>query len=322
MTNNVTDIWAVIKNPTSGFRSKNKDWQTIVARMKDYGIEYILYETEFAGHAIELTRKILDEGYRRLLVVGGDGTLNEVVNGIMTSQICNSIDVTLALLPHGTGNDWGRYWGMKRGETDIAKIINNGRIVVVDICMLSFGANGKSYSRYFINGIGFGLDAKVCLITNKLKDIFGGHHWLYTFALLFSVFTHKVRKCTISDCNGKTEKMFLFSASIGNACYSGGGLKQTDGIPTDGLLFGTFIKRLTFTNIVKGFSALFSGKLWEAPFCEVFITDKLHIETERSLLMETDGVMVDAREITRQTGKEINEYDIKLMPSRIRMLIP
>lgn len=314
--------WAVIKNPTSGFRFMNKSWVKTADRMRDDGIEFELFLTEYAGHAIELTRKLLNDGYRRLLVVGGDGTLNEVVNGIMTSTACESTEVILALLPHGTGNDWGRYWGMRRGKTNVSRIIKEGRVVTVDVGLLVFqGAKGM-YSRYFINGLGFGLDAKVCYYTNLMKDKVGGHHWLYTVALLLSIFTHKIRQCTISDSKGKRVDVPLFTAAIGNACYSGGGLKQTDGNPTDGVMFATITGNLTFLNIFAGLKALFAKRLWEAPFCTPFITERLHVETGRSMLFELDGVMVDAREITRQTGKEITEYDIEMKPRKIRMLVP
>ncbi|MCQ2344560.1 MAG: hypothetical protein MJ002_06535 [Paludibacteraceae bacterium] len=322
MNEPLTNDWAVIKNPTSGFRSMKKDLLATNENMRKAGIGFSVNETRFAGHAIELTKELLGKGYRRLIVVGGDGTLNEVVNGIMTSPTCESSSVTLALLPHGTGNDWGRYWGMRRGKTDLVKIIQEGKCVKVDVGRLSFEGEWGKRSRYFINGLGFGLDAKVCFFTNKLKDIFGGHHWLYTLALVLSIFTHKIRKCTISDCKGKEMELPLFSASVGNSCYSGGGLKQTDGDPTDGLMFATVIKRLTFVNIFRGLSALFAHRLWEASFSEAFITDKLKIRTTRSLLFELDGVMVDAREETRQTGKEITEYEIEMLPAKINMLVP
>ena len=100
--------WFVIVNPNAGKRKGEKDWLEIAAQLTAAGIEYASVFTEHRGHAVVLTRKYVENGYRNIIVVGGDGTLNEVVNGIFTQAHVPCEKITLAIIPVGAGNDWCR----------------------------------------------------------------------------------------------------------------------------------------------------------------------------------------------------------------------
>ncbi|MCX6272810.1 MAG: acylglycerol kinase family protein, partial [Bacteroidetes bacterium] len=108
----VSSDWLTIVNPNAGLKKAARDWKNISYLLKRNDIRYFSVFTERRLHAITLTRELLKKGYRKILVVGGDGTLNEVVNGIFTQNDVNPRDLTLAMIPVGTGNDWCRMYNI------------------------------------------------------------------------------------------------------------------------------------------------------------------------------------------------------------------
>lgn len=315
-----TERWAMIINPTAGKLRNHKKWNEIFRKLSRAEISYSKYYTDYEGHAVVLARHLVEtRGFRHIVVAGGDGTLHEVVNGIMSSDIPDKREITLALMPYGTGNDWGRYWGIYRGKTDIVKILYNRKTVRFDVGTLSYvKSDGEKVVEYFTNSIGMGVDAWVVYYTNILKKHFGGHSWLYSLSLLASVFFHKMQNVElIPDDASQYYKGPLFTANIGNSCYSGGGLKQTDGDPTDGLMFGTFITSVNVIKILKGLKALFAKRMWDIPIAHVVKDSHLHIHTERPQLFEANGVLIDLR-------KELDtlDFDIDIHHHALNMLVP
>lgn len=315
-----SEHWAMIINPTAGKLRNHKKWKEIFRKLSLAEISYSKYYTDYEGHAIVLVRHLVENrGFRHIIIAGGDGTLHEVVNGIMTSNIPDKQNVTIALMPYGTGNDWGRYWGIYRGKTDIVKILYNRKTVRFDVGTLSYvKSNGEQVVEYFTNSIGMGVDAWVVYYTNILKKRFGGHSWLYTLSLIASVFFHKIEEVELTpDDMSQKYKGPLFTASIGNSCYSGGGLKQTDGDPTDGIMFGTFITSVNVIKILKGLKALFAKRMWEIPIAHVIKDRHLHIHTEKPQLFEANGVLIDLRK-----ELDILDFDIDIHHHALNMLVP
>ena len=173
MANLRDEKWAVILNPKAGKQRLRRDWAKMYRTLKRAEIEFQVWTTEYAGHAIEIARHLVERGFRNLLVVGGDGTLNEVVNGIYTSNIEDKNQVSIALIPYGTGNDWARYWGLHKSKRKLSDRFYERNRVKVDIGRLTYYEDGEERTRYFINGLGVGLDGQVCKTTDHMKHLYG-----------------------------------------------------------------------------------------------------------------------------------------------------
>lgn len=132
-----TENWGVIVNPVAGKRHLRKEWINIYRTLKRAAIHFSVQSTEYPGHAILLTRDLLKNGFRRILIIGGDGTVNEVVNGIFTSGITDTDQVTIALIPYGTGNDWARYWGSTASHAARSSTRSNAASRVVSTYAMS-----------------------------------------------------------------------------------------------------------------------------------------------------------------------------------------
>lgn len=302
--------WAVIINPKAGKRRLRRDWVNMYRTLKRAEIEFQVWTTQYAGHAIEIARHLVECGFRNILIVGGDGTVNEVVNGIYTSKIEDKSSVSIALIPYGTGNDWARYWGLYKSKLKIsARFLERNR-VKVDLACLTYYDDGKERKRYFLNGMGVGFDAQVCFLTDKLKRIYGGHAWVYYLSLVIALFKWKPsRMQLIYDDNAIEEE--VFTIAVGNGCYSGGGIKQVPADPTDGIFHTNVVPRLTLKILSTIVGFLLRGELWKHYACTMKTTKHFKIKSHQSLLIETDGILIDGH----------GPYTAEIIPSGLNMIV-
>lgn len=302
--------WAVIINPKAGKQRLRRDWVKMYRTLKRAEIEFQVWTTEYAGHATEIARHLVERGFRNILLVGGDGTINEAVNGIYTSNIEDKTSVSIALIPYGTGNDWARQWGLYKSKRKLSDRLYERHKVPVDLGCLTYYVDGEERKRYFLNGMGVGFDAQVCQVTDRMKRIYGGHSWVYTLSLLIAVFKWKpIQMQLIYDDDAIEDE--VFTIAVGNGCYSGGGLKQVPADPTDGLFHTNMIPRPTFKIIVTALSYLFRGELWNHPACKMKTTKRFKIKNRQSFLIETDGIMLEGH----------GPYTAEIIPSALNMIV-
>lgn len=313
MINIKEETWAVIVNPYSGKKKLGRDWAHVYAFFKEAKIKFKEQLTAYPGHAIEIAKAMVDDGYKHFFIVGGDGTLDEVVNGIYQSDIPDKSDITIALIPLGTGNDWARYWGI---TYDNYKAISEKLLVrkrqPVDLGRITYRTKtGEQKSEVFVNQVGIGFDGLVIKLTNKYKRFLGGNAWSYSLSILMSVFLYKSTFMHISD---ETRRISddIFSIAVGNGCYSGGGLKQTpDAVPTDGLFHVSVVKKPTFFGIIRGLKSLFGGRITDVDFVETMVCKKLTVESMGRVFSEKDGIIIRGQ----------SPFEIEVIPNGIKMLI-
>lgn len=311
-TNNyeVNKKWAVIINPKAGKQRLRRDWIKMYRALKRAEIEFQVWTTQYAGHATEIARHLVERGFRNLLIVGGDGTINEVVNGIYTSTIEDKSSVSIALIPYGTGNDWARYWGLYKSKRKMSDRFYRPNRVKVDLGCLTYYVDGEKHKRYFLNGMGVGFDAQVCFLTDRLKRIYGGHAWVYYLSLVITLFTWKPSRMQLIYDDDAIEED-VFTIAVGNGCYSGGGIKQVPADPTDGVFHTNVVPRLTWKILSTIVGFLLRGELWNHPACTMKTTKRFKIKNNTSLLIETDGIMLEGN----------GPYTAEIIPSALNMIV-
>lgn len=282
--------WFVIVNPNAGKRRGEKDWLEIAAQLTAAGIQFVSVFTEHRGHAVALTRKYVGNGYRNIIVVGGDGTLNEVVNGIFTQAHVPTEKITLAMIPVGTGNDWCRMFNIPGDYKQAVKLILNRKIFTQDTGTIKYiSSEGEEKTRFFINMAGMGFDALVAKKTNKQKDQGKSNPMSYVVNILSSLFVYTSTRVTILLDNEKVISD-IFSMSVGICQYNGGGMKQApDALPDDGLFDLTLIKPIGKFKIVRNIIKLFDGSFTRLPEVSTFRSSKIIIHSEPPMFMEADG---------------------------------
>ena len=285
--------WYVIVNPHAGSKKTQADWPVIKNLLINEGLDIECVFTEHQYHATDLTKKaIQDNGYKKIIVVGGDGTLNEVLVGIFLQNKHKTTDIIIGVISVGTGNDWGRMYGMPQEYHEQIKIIKASRTFLQDVGKVSYFHRGKEEMHYFMNIAGMGFDALVAKKTNIAKQKGAGGVLTYLINLLSGLFqfSHnfiEIEKEGIPLFSGK-----VFSMSIGICSYNGGGMMQLPfAISNDGLFDVTLIKKTTRLKVVRNIKNLYDGSFVKMKEVETYTGKQFTITAvpEKSVFLETDG---------------------------------
>ena len=304
--------WAIIINPKSGKKKFRQQRKYLFEVLKHHNIQFDYRVTRFAGHASKIAKYFVEKQYKNIMVLGGDGTMSEVINGIFSAHTDKTSDIKIALIPRGTGNDWGRFWGLTADYKKSIDVFLNGKTQTIDIGKVEYEMEGENESHFFINSIGLGLDAAVVNLTHRLKEIFGSHSFMYSVSLLLAVFSYRPHKVKIYSAERNINEG-MFTMNIANGCYSGGGLKQTpNALPYDGLLDVMMAKKPRFFDIIGALVYLFRGKLLDHPVIESFQTKELLVQCDKKAQMEADGIIVNGS----------SPFKISIIPNAIQMIIP
>jgi diacylglycerol kinase (ATP) len=231
--------------------------------------------TERVGHATDIARCGAKSGYDIIYAVGGDGTVNEVANGLVGTGSA------LAILPGGSGNDFIRTVDGKVNGDNIIRDTIYGTKKLIDVGII----NG----RYFINIASVGFDAEVVLETQRFKKFNLSGSASYIAGLISTIFTGKSSKVKIKIGDKVIESEILLSA-VANGRYYGGGMKPTpDAVFDDGLFDICVIRKLPRIKLLFLFPEFIKGK--HAKFKEVsfYKSEKVSIESDDPIAINADG---------------------------------
>jgi YegS/Rv2252/BmrU family lipid kinase len=255
--------WMVIVNPKAGRGHGLRDWPVISNRLNFSGVDFTCVFTEKKFHAVELTVKAVNDGFRKIIVVGGDGTVNEVVNGLFIQQQAPAREVTLSVIPVGTGNDWVRMLGIPRTYSDAVQSICREQTILQDVGKITFEEAQVKQTRYMANVSGIGFDAMVNRRFNRLKEAGRTGSWLYLTSAMLTLFKYRAKRF-VAKVDGKD--FFdgrLFSGAIGVGKYNGGGMLQMPAaVVDDGLMDITLIRKMSFYRFFTNFQRLYNGTIY------------------------------------------------------------
>lgn len=200
----------VILNPYSSQWSAGKRQHEVESALNDAGVKYQLAQTKEPGHAIALAGEALTQGFNPIIAAGGDGTISEVVNGIMLAS-SNKPLPALGIMPLGTANDLVVNLGMSVDIPASAHIIAGGATKYLDVCQVN--------ERYFVNNAGLGLESYISNVQNSLTKIHGLLRYL--LATLIGISHNPQWKMKLEWDDGSYDGPVTL-ISIGNAPLTGG----------------------------------------------------------------------------------------------------
>ncbi len=299
MAQQITERWFVIVNPTSGGGKGLEDFPKISHLLRENGIEHDPAFTEHRYHATELTVEAVNRGYRKVIVVGGDGTLNEVVNGLFIQKQVAPKEILLAVVAVGTGNDWVRTFGIPRNYSAAIRAIKEGRSYLQDVGKVTYTESQYEQTRYMANVAGLGFDAYVIQVFNHLKMKGLKGKWLYLYSLLRGYCSAKPVGATI-EVDGKViYNRLLFSLAVGICRYNGGGIQQLPrAVANDGLLDLTIIRPIHWWHVVFRARKLFNGEIYTIGHVEYARGKRVRITSAPSMPLETDGELQGGTPVT------------------------
>lgn len=270
-----------IINPTAGSGKASNTQSGIVEAMDKSGLEYDIKVTEQPGHATELA-KCAAGRYDTVVAVGGDGTIKEVVKGIVFT------DVKLGIIPAGTGNDAVKSLEIPKDfDEAIARIIN-GHETTVDV--------GYAGDSIFLNVLSIGFDAEVVKNTDKIKTHIRGS-LAYYLGLVMAFAKYKMKSVGIKSNDGEFFGEVLLAA-VGNGSYYGGGFRILPPADmSDGLLDVVIGKKMSKLAIVSIFIELLKGKhLDNKEKVIYFRTNRLTLIPDDYIELNIDGEITTLKE--------------------------
>ena len=308
--------WLVIVNPKASVGKAEEDWPQIKQILINEGFEFDDVLTEYPQHAIEIVHNaIIEKGYRKFVSVGGDGTNNEIINGIFTQEVVPTTNITLAVIPIGTGNDWSRTFDIPLEYEQVVKIIKAGNVFVHDIGKLTYYNDGDPKVRYFLNAAGSGLDENICRSTNIMKQQGKKGTVRYLLSTVKCLLKYHYVHVKIAIDDQVVIEDDVLSLSIGNCKYVGGGMKMMrDAIPNDGLLDITAVRKLSILKFAMNVKNLYDGtfidKLKEV---STYRGKKVRVVSDppHSLNVETEGETLTN-----------SPFDFEIIPLAINVVVP
>ncbi len=282
--------WTIIHNPRSCSGKSAKQWPMIAGLLAQAGITYDLHVTEYAGHAISLTREAILTGARNFVAVGGDGTVNEVLNGIFGQTVVPTSEIMMTQIPIGTGNDWRRTVGIPKRIEDCVAVLLQGKECIQDVGVVDWLSEGAQQRRFFCNVAGMGFEAAVGLKANADKAAGKGGILGYIPALLGILYRYQATPVSFKvDAQPLPSRKF-FTMAVGICKFNGGGMKQCpDAIVDDGFLDLTFINEVPKMVVVANFPRIFTGGFVKIKYVEQHRARQIEVLTGPETMLEVDG---------------------------------
>lgn len=302
--------WLILVNPNAGVGKGAKDWKIISRLLDKHGFKYRSLFTRTRLHAMKLVEESIQKGFRKIVVVGGDGTMNEAVNGIFNQQAVPTTDIALGMISVGTGNDWVRSYNIPTEYKQAIKIIKKGHTLLQDAGIVRYQNGAGEKSRYFINMAGLGFDGLVAQKTNHDKDLGRSNPLIYLKNLAASLFSYKSSQTkVVVDDKEYNEKVFSIGIGIGQ--YNGGGMQQTPGALTDDGLFDiTLIKDMSKWSVVASLRRLYNGTIGKHKRVITMVGKMIRIESDPPVLLETDGESLG-----------MSPFEFNIVPKSVKVII-
>lgn len=294
-------------NPASANGSTRRRWPEIARRAAAAGLQGDTLFSERPGHLSELAREAVERGARRLIVVGGDGTVNEVANGVV------GLDdpPELAIVSRGTGWDFIRTFGIPRTVEGAVDVALNGDLRVLDAGRVSYRAwDGSDASAVFANVASVGLSGAVAQRANETTKALGGKmsYLLATFA----VFSRWSATETRVRVDGEERHGLMFDVVVANGRSFGGGMKMCpEAEPDDGLFDVLTIGDVTKADLIRTMPKIYRGTHLPHPKAELLRGTTVVIETDEPVPIEIDG---------EQPGTTPVRFE--LLPRALRLRVP
>ncbi|WP_294633551.1 diacylglycerol kinase family protein [uncultured Bacteroides sp.] len=281
--------WGVIYNPKAGTRKVQKRWKEIKEYMDSQGVSYDYVQSEGFGSVERLSGILANNGYRTIVIVGGDGALNDAINGIMASNAENKSQIALGIIPNGIGNDFARYWGLTSEYKDAVDCLIRRRLRKIDVGQCSYYDGRKHVTRYFLNAINIGLGARIVRITDQTRRFWGLKTLSCLMALISLIFERKLHRMHLK-INGEHIRGRIMTVCIGNASGYG---QAPSAVPYNGWLDVSVIYRPELLQLISGLWMLIQGRILNHKVVRPYRTQKIKVLRAQNASVGLDGRLLD-----------------------------
>lgn len=302
--------YKIVANPVSGRGMGEHHIPDIEAAFRKSGLNFSLVRTEYPGHAIQLTQQAVTDGYDYIIASGGDGTVNEVINGLMLAKKAGFGNAGMGVITVGRGNDFAYSMGIPAGWEACCHLIAKNLTREIDIGLVTGGDFPEG--RYFGNGVGIGFDAVVGFIAVKLKPLSG--FLSYIVAALETIFLYYKAPLVRIELDGaETINQASLMVSIMNGRRLGGGfMLAPNGLADDDKFDLNIVEQASkFQNLLLMLRYI-QGKQAGHPKIKLCQANKVTVTAIEGVLpAHADGETL---------CKEGSRLDIEILPRQINLI--
>jgi YegS/Rv2252/BmrU family lipid kinase len=300
----------VIVNPAAGGGSVRWQWPRIHRQLQKTGLSFDYDFTLYSGHATVLARLATEAGYRCLVVVGGDGTVNEVANGILETT---SLDKpTLGIVRAGSACSFARSLNLVQNYGGACSLLIGKGRAVIDVGVVECLSQGKRVQRYFVNTSDVGLGSSIVDMWQLLPNHLGRRFntLLRTAQGLRCMSKHRNKMIRLIE-GEKAQTIFSCDTIIANGQYFANGMRIAPHARlNDGLLDVVSAQDLSRSELLKMWPTLYGGGHIRNPKIKVWKTNYITIESEEELLVEADGILIG-----------VTPASFRVMPSALTIVV-
>lgn len=298
-----------IVNPAAGSHSVRKEWDNIFTRINQAGLEFDFEFTQYPGHAAEIARQSIEKGYRCLVAVGGDGTINEVANGILFSD--NPENTVLGVVNAGTANAFKMSLGLGEEKLDSGASWNTHQPIKIDVGMIHCRRQDKQVKHYFINEVSVGLPAEVVKKWNYIPGSYSKKLNLLarTITGVLTLINSKNKRLNIDIINNSETGKFCTVVIANGKYFADGMIIAPNATLDDGLLDSIMIGDISMYDLIKIRPKLYDGTYIDHEKFKETKVSEISIESEEKLIIEADGDIIGEGPVS-----------IKVVPSALNVL--
>ena len=300
--------WGVIYNPKAGTRKVKKRWKEIKEFMDAQGVSYDYVQSEGFGSVERLAGILANNGYKTIVVVGGDGALNDAINGIMHSDAPDKEHIAIGIIPNGIGNDFAKFWDIGMDFKEAVKCIINHRTRKVDVGYCNYYDGEKHSKRYFLNAVNIGFGARIVKVTDGTKRVWGVKFLSYLAAFFLLFFERNLYRMHLK-VNGEHIRGRIMTVCIGNAPGYG---QTPSAVPYNGWLDVSVIYRPQLLQTISGLWMLIQGRILNHKLVKSYRTKKVKVLRAKNAAIDLDG---------RILPKHF-PIEIGILPEKTTIIIP
>lgn len=280
--------WLAIVNPAAGRHDGDTGWRAIELALREARVAVDSVETTEVGDATRLVEQALRGGHRRLIAAGGDGSVNEVLQGVMNYAPGTGLEVTLAAAPLGTGNDWARSIAMPLDPRGIARAIAAGRSMLHDVGAIDFPDQPGVPRHWFINVAGAGYDADV--VAHVPRPVPSAISYLRI--ALSGLARYRSPAFRISSDGAVIEDRLLL-AFVANARYCGHRMHVAPtAVLDDGLFDVVAVRELSLLKLLPKLVKLYDGHILSDPLVRHLRSTRVRIDAQPPVVVQADGQLL------------------------------
>jgi YegS/Rv2252/BmrU family lipid kinase len=300
-----------IVNPSSANGSTERLWDRLQKILrKDFDkIDFAF--TAAPNHATVLTRQALHEGYEMIVAVGGDGTINEIVNGFFESGALINPHAVLGLVPRGTGCDFIKTIGISKDAAAASHILCGRAVKKCDVGHFTCSDNrGSGLERYFINIADFGIGGETVERVNRTTKAFGGFT-SFLYGAVATLLTYRSKKVKVQVDETYLDEIFINNIVVANGQYFGGGMRiAPNAVIDDGFFDILIIRHMGRLESLSSIPKLYKGTHVNHPNVKYIRGKTLVAESPDVVLLDVEG---------EQIGRLPARFDI--IPSAIKVKV-